>query len=57
MRLGQLDDKATTKETPSDKSATKEEVEALKSIMHDLRRTLLTADTIMRKLEGIIEKY
>ncbi len=56
MRLSQINNNAELSEEvkpPKSDNDTK----VLEEIMHDMHKTLLVADTLMRRLEQIIEKY
>jgi hypothetical protein len=55
MRLNQLDSKEPKVPTQHKPDAATQA--ALKEMMSDMHRTMLKADTLMRKLEQIIEKY
>lgn len=58
MRLDQIKRQPPYKapEVSKPKTDTKD-TELLEQIMHDMHKTLLVADTLMRKLEQIIQKY
>lgn len=57
MRLTQFSDKvAEAAKTKQPKTLDTETRIALESIMLDMHKTMLTADTLMRKLEQILEK-
>lgn len=57
MRLTQFSDKvAEAAKTKQPKTLDPETRIALESIMLDMHKTMLTADTLMRKLEQILEK-
>jgi len=57
MRLSQLSKEvAEATETKLPSKPVPEKQAALESIMHDMHKTMLTADVLMRKLEQLLEK-